>query len=144
MKTGFLSITEAVVALLTAELGNGVRITQADDRPVPERDVAAVNVQFNSGVPEASLFGAPVDWNSRFIVDVYARTSTETPDAAVDQLLYRVHSALAADPTLDGAATDTGQPVIEAEFSSEAKKTGWIRMTYPVQHRTASFTLERA
>ncbi|MBY0243184.1 MAG: hypothetical protein K2X55_28150 [Burkholderiaceae bacterium] len=144
MKTAFLGITEAIVAVLTAQLGNQVRITQADDRPIPDREVEAVNVQFNAGVPEGALLGAPVDWNSRFTIDLYARTTTQTPDVAIDQLLFRVHSAIAADPSLGGAATDTGTPVIEAEYSSDGKKTGWVRMTYPVQHRTASFTLEKA
>jgi hypothetical protein len=52
-----------------------------------------------------------------------------------------VYGRLAQDTTLGGLVDDIGEPMLEAEYSSEGKKTGWIRMTYVIQHRTENLTL---
>jgi hypothetical protein len=141
--TAFLKITTAIVQKLGAASDIDALIYQARDRQVPEQAKSAINVQFESGLPSRGVIrGAPVDWDSRFVIEVYARTTAQTPDAAVDPLLSAVYREIASDPTLGGLTDDIGEPVIEAEYSSEGKKTGWVRMTYPVQHRTANMTLE--
>lgn len=143
MTSAFLAITAAIVAKLGADSDIGVHIYQARDRAIPEAESAAINVQFDGGVPtRGELLGAPVDWDSRFVIELYVRTSTQTSDAAVDPLLMAVYRVMASDPSLGGLVLDIGEPVIEAEYSSEGKKSGWVRMTYPVQHRTNNMTLE--
>lgn len=141
--SAFLAITAAIIAKLGAASDIGVHIYQARDRAVPEVEQAAINVQFEAGLPtRGAMLCAPVDWDSRFVIDLYVRTTTLTPDAAVDPLLMAVYRVMASDPSLGGLTLDIGEPVIEAEYSSEGKKSGWIRMTYPVQHRTNNMTLE--
>lgn len=143
MNSAFLKITAAIIAKLGAAADIDVQIYQARDRAVPESAVGAINVQFESGLPtRGAIMGAPVDWDSRFVIEIYARTTTQTPDAAVDPLVMAVYREMATDPSLGGLTIDIGEPAIEAEFSSEGKKTGWVRMTYPVQHRTTNMTLE--
>ncbi len=61
---------------------------------------------------------------------------------AVDPLLAGVAARIAADSTLGGLVADVWLAGLEAEYNAEGQKTGWIRMTYLVQHRTSNLTLE--
>jgi hypothetical protein len=143
MTTAFATITAGIVALLGAAPAVSPNIFRARDRQMAEEYATAINVQFDGGVPNpGAMKGAPVDWGSRFTVECYARTSTTSGDLAVDPLLEAVYEKIAADSTLGGLVMDIGSPLIEAEYGSEGQKTGWIRMTYPVLHRTANLTLD--
>jgi hypothetical protein len=141
--TAFANITAALVGLLSADPPVSLQIFRARDRQLAEQYTDAINVQFDGATPVNSGFsGSPVDWESRFTIECYARTSTGSADLAVDPLLSEVFRRIAADTTLGELVMDIGYPLIEAEYTSEQVKTGWVRMTYPVRHRTSNLTLE--
>ncbi|HEY0064715.1 MAG TPA: hypothetical protein VGC21_21540 [Telluria sp.] len=140
--TAFASITTALKDLLAAEPPVSPQIFRARDRQLAEQFETAVNIQFDGSMPVNSGFSdSPVDWESRFTIECYARTAGSA-DLAVDPLLSEVFKRIALDTTLGGLVMDIGYPLIEAEYTSEQVKTGWIRMTYPVRHRTSNLTLE--
>lgn len=142
--TAFARITGAIVALLEAEPALSQQIFRARDRQLAEEFPDAINVQFDGAMPSAgAMHGAPVDWDSKFTIECYARTTTTSADLAVDPLLMQVYQRIAADPTLGDVVTYIGEPMIEAEYNAEQQRTGWIRMTYPVMHRTNNLTLEQ-
>lgn len=142
--TAFARITGALVALLEAEPALSQQIFRARDRQLPEEFPDAINVQFDSALPSrGAMSGAPVDWDARFTIECYARTTTISPDLAVDPLLMQVYQRIAADQTLGNLVTDIGEPAIEAEYNAEQQRTGWIRMSYPVMLRTHNLTLEQ-
>lgn len=141
--TAFFKITDAIVALLSQAPPVSPNIYRARDRQVPEKNETAVNVQFNNGLPfEATIFGAPVDWVSKYSVECFARSRDVAGDAAVDPLLLSVYNRLGADPTLSGLVFNVGAPSIEAEYTADGDKTGWVRLIFPVEHRTQNLTLE--
>jgi hypothetical protein len=111
--------------------------------PVPESVDQAINVQWDhaTALPRA-IAGAPIDWTTRLTVECYARSVRDSGDLAVDPLLAAVYERLAADSTLGGIVEDLNIVGIEAENTAEGKKTGWVRMTYLVQHQTQDSTLE--
>jgi hypothetical protein len=145
--TAFVTITGALVALMRADPPVSANITRARDRdnPLAEQFDDAVNVQFDGSLPfSGAIMGAPVDWDSRFTIEMFARTTTTTADLAVDPLMDEIYRRLLADTTLGGLVDEIGVPTIEAEYTAEQKKTGWVRMTFPVKHRTTNLTLEQA
>lgn len=143
MTTAFSAITAAFVARLEADPPVAEKITRADRRRVEDETEQAVNVQFDGAVPEAgAIKGAPVDWQSRIIVECKVRSSSTTGDVAVDYLLQTVYARLAADTTLGGLVEDIGVPIIESAYDAQGQKTGWMQMTYTVLHRTTENTLE--
>lgn len=142
MTTAFSVITAAVVDALQAAPAVCDLVFRARERVLTEDTAAAVNVQFDGADPDiGAIHGAPVDWKSRIAVSCYARSTTQGGDQAVDGLLQAVYARLAADTTLGGLVDDIGVPMIEAEYDAGAQKTGWVRMTYIVSHRTQDGTL---
>lgn len=140
--TAFYAITTALIAVLQTNPPVSPNIYRARDRQVPEQDDSAIVVQYEGGTPTlGAIRGAPVDWLSKFTVECFARSSSDTADLAVDPLLLGVYGRIAADTTLGGLVDDIGAPMIEAEYSTEGKKTGWVRMTYAISHRTQNLTL---
>jgi hypothetical protein len=106
---------------------------------VPEQVDEAISVQWEQALPQlGTIGGAPIDWSTRITVDCYARSASPgtTGDVIVDPLLERVFERLAADATLGGIVDDLVIAGIEAENTTEGKKTGWVRLTYVAQHRT--------
>lgn len=141
--TVFVDITAAFVAALAAAPAVSPNIFRARERVLAEEHVTALNVQFDGAEPYAGVMhGAPVDWRSKITVECYARSSTTSGDLAVDPLLAAAYARLAFDTTLGGMVADIGYPQIEAENDSAGQKTGWIRMTYAVEHRTNNLTLD--
>jgi len=142
--SAFARITGALVALLEAEPPLSQQIFRARDRQLAEEFPDAINVQFDGALPaRGAIFGAPVDWESKFTIECYARTTTTSADLAVDPLLMQVYERIAADRTLGDLVTDIGEPMIEAEYNAEQQRTGWVRMSYPVMHQTNNLTLEQ-
>ena len=142
--TAFMTITQALIDLLAAYPPVSQQIFRARDRQLAEEHADAINVQFDGSTPYAgAILGAPVDWDSRFTIECYARTAAGSADLAVDPLLLQVFNRIATDSTLGELVMDVGYPLIEAEYNSEQVKTGWVRMTYPVRHRTGNLTLEQ-
>lgn len=144
-QSAFIEIVSLFDAKLKEDPPVSATIVRARSRAIPESCADAVNIYFDSSRPEpAAIFGAPVDWTANTCVECYGRTTDQgsSGDIAVDQLLKKVYERLALDRTLGGKVFDIGEPNIEAEFDAAGAKTGWIRMTYPVQHRTQNSLLE--
>lgn len=142
--TAFASITGALVALLEADPPVSANIFRARDRELAEQFPDAVNIQFDGANPEeGAIYGAPVDWISQFTIECWARSTSQRPDLAVDPLMLEIYNRIAADTTLGDTVERIGMPTIRAEYTEDNKKTGWVRMTYPVEHRTANLTLEQ-
>lgn len=142
--TAFARITGALIALLEADPPLSQQIFRARDRQLAEDYPDAINVQFDFATPfSGAIHGAPVDWDSKFTIECYARTSSTSADLAVDPLVLQVYQRIAADTTLGGLVADIGAPTIEAEYTAEQQRTGWVRMSYPVMHRTNNLTLEQ-
>ena len=98
MASSFSEITAALVALFEAAPAIAPSIYRARDRAVSKATLTAISVQWDGSVPESgAINGAPVYWKSRYSVECYARTNTESPDLAVDPLLVAVYSRIAAD-----------------------------------------------
>lgn len=141
--TAFVDITAAFVAALSAAPAVSANIFRARDRAIAEDQANAINVQFDGATPYAgAMHGAPIDWISKITVECYARSATTSGDLAVDPLLSAAYARLALDTTLGGKVADIGVPQIEAEYDAQGQKTGWVRMTYPVSHRTSNLTLD--
>lgn len=141
--SAFIDITAAFIAALGAAPAVSANIFRARERSLAEEHNTALNVQFDGADPSTGvMLGAPVDWRSRVTVECYARSSSVSGDLAVDPLLSSTYARLAEDPTLGGLVADIGTPTIEAEYDAQGQKTGWIRMTYAVSHRTSNNTLD--
>jgi len=144
--SAFSDITGALMRLLQAEPPIADVVYRARSRVIVQGVTRAINVQFDGGVPQAGVInGAPINWTSKFSIECFARVANaENNDEAVDPLLTAVYSRIAADRTLGGLVDYVGEPMVEAEYSAEGERTGWIRMSYPVEHVTEQSTLEPA
>lgn len=142
MITVFAQIVGAVVDRLQATPAVCSTVYRARPNTVPDQVDQAVNVQWDqaSGQPLA-IQGTPKTWSTRLIVECYAKSLTDSGDVAVDPLLLAVYERLAQDPTLGGLVADLDCVGIEAETAQEAKRTGWVRLTYIVQHETYNGSL---
>ena len=143
MSSAFSSITAAFVAALSANPAVASTVFRARERQIDGNTQTAVNVQFEGAEPSAGvILGAPVDWRSRIAVDCYARSTALSGDQAIDPVLVAVYARLAQDTTLTGLVADIGLPMIDADYDAQGQKTGWVRMTYIVIHRTTNLTVE--
>ena len=143
MTSAFSAITAALVATLGATPAVSTNIFRARARQLAEEHADAINVQFDSSVPQAgAIHGAPVDWVSTFTVECFARSVAMSGDLAVDPIVLAVYNRIMADTTLGGLVTDINPPSIEAEYATAGEKTGWMNMTFQILHRTSSLTLE--
>jgi hypothetical protein len=141
--TVFSQISAALVNLLQAGTPVAEMIYRARSRTVPEKVMTAASVQFIGALPaSAAIKGAPIDWVSKYTIECLARSKTEAGDEAVDPLLLEVFKRIAADTTLGGLVDHISDPTIEADYSAEGEKTGWMCLTYTVEHRTENATLE--
>jgi hypothetical protein len=141
--TSFSKIVAEVVALLESAPAVSANVYRARSPEVPEQCADAVNVYFEGATPnEGAIHGAPVDWRSRIVVECYTRTSTQTADVAIDSLIEKVFEKLAADTTLGGTVAHIGMPEIDTEYNAAGQRTGWVRMTYTVEHRTSNDNLD--
>lgn len=141
--TAFAKVVSAIVAALQAAPAVCETIYRARPTAVPDQTEQAINVAFQGALPNrGAIKGAPVDWNTRITVELFARSFNESGDVAVDPLLAAVYKRLAIDTTLGGVIDDLEGPGIEAENLAEAQKTGWLRLTYIAQHRTSNLTLD--
>ena len=144
MTTAFSAIVAAVIARLSEDPPVCDAIYRARANAIPETLDRAISVQFDQSLPNRGVMhGSPIDWSSRVTVECFARSVIETGDLAVDPLLEAVFARLAADATLGGVVGDLAIASVEAEYTSEGKKTGWVRITYIAEHRTDNLTLEQ-
>lgn len=142
MTTAFSAVVQAVIDQLSVEPVVCDTIDRARIRPMSDQTDRLVNVQWDGAFPQrGAIHGAPVDWTTKITVDCYASSTKVSGDLAVDPLLQSVYERLAADTTLGGMVIDMNVPSIEVEYTSEGKKTGWVRLTYLVEHRTSNLNL---
>lgn len=141
--TAFVVITGALVDLMMAGTPVASVVIRARDRQLAEQYASAVSVQCDGATPmSGAIKGAPIDWESRFSIECWAKTTATTADLAVDPILAEVYQRIAADTTLAGLVDDVSAPLIEFEYTAEQQKTGWVRMTFLITHRTLNSTLE--
>lgn len=144
MSTAFAKVVSAVIARLSAQPAVCKAIYRARAHAIPDQDDEAISVQWERSLPApGTINGAPIDWSTTVTVDCFARTASAngSGDVAVDPLLERVFERLGADPTLGGLIDDLVIAGVEAENTAEAKKTGWVRLTYVADHRTSNHLL---
>jgi hypothetical protein len=143
VSTAFFKIVGAAIAALQVAPPVCTTIYRCRPAAVPDSVDRAVNVQWDqANALPAAIFGAPIDWSTRLNIECFARGMAESGDVLVDPLLEAVYQRLAADTTLGGLVEDLNIVGLEAENTMEGKKTGWVRLTYLVQHRTQNSTLE--
>lgn len=136
MTTPFAAITGAIITVLQQAPAISPNIFRARDRAIAEEYATAINVECNAGqVDYGQIMGAPEDWESKFTVECYARSSTLPGDLAVDPVFDQVKMRLAANSTLGGTVAWLRLVHFEATNDAAGQKTGWIGMTYLVTHR---------
>ena len=137
--TAFAAIVSAVIASLEAAPAMCDKIYRARPEEVPEQVDRAVNVQWDTAVPSRGAINeAPIDWTTRMSVECFAKGVGDSGDLLVDPLLAAAYGRI-AELVIDGV--DFELIGLEAENSANGKKTGWVRMTYNVQHRTNNLSL---
>ena len=145
MTTAFSGVVAAVINKLSEDPPVCEAIYRARSNAIPETLDLAISVQFDQSLPNRGVMhGSPIDWSTRVTVECFARSVIETGDLAVDPLLEAVFARLSADATLGGVVGDFAIAGVEAENTSDGKKTGWVRITYIAEHRTSNSTLEQA
>ena len=140
--TAFATIVGAIKTTLEAAPVIADNVTRARTRVIGDDEETCINIYFEGATPNRGVMaGAPIDWETRIVIDLYARSTTTSADLAIDTLLGRVIDRLMADTTLGGVVDDIGAPLIDAEYDSNGQQTGWVRLIYPVQHRTTNNTI---
>jgi hypothetical protein len=142
--TAFSRVVTAIVGALQAEppVCDAEAIYRARPNVIPDQVGQAINVQWENALPSnGAINGAPVDWSTRISVECFARGTSDSGDLLVDPLLEAVYARLAQDSTLGGLVDQLECVGLEAENTSEGKKTGWVRLTYIAHHRTANLTV---
>lgn len=142
MSTAFAQIVTAIIGALSASPAVCATIYRARPIDVPQQVEQAINVQWDAATADDGVIaGAPIDWASRVSVECFARSVSESGDLAVDPLLAATFERLAQDSTLSGLVGNLRVVGMEAENAAEARKTGWVRITYLADHRTSNATL---
>lgn len=140
--SAFATISAAIAAKLEEATAVSAQIYRARMRPMAEQHTNAVVVRCEGGEAQRfAIAGAPIDWQSTWRVECYARASASTPDAAVDSLMAAAYARLAADPTLGGNVIDMNIQRVDFDYAEEAQDLACATLTYLVQHRTGAAAL---
>lgn len=143
MSTAFSSIVGAMVAALETAPAVSNQVYRTRLRPLAKQHSDAAVVRFVSSQPSmGAITGAPVDWVTSIAVECYARTTTTTPDQAVDNLLAAIFAKLMSDTTLGGLCADLFPTDVMAEFDTDGEQTACITLHLEVHHRTSNLILE--
>ena len=146
MSTAFAAIVSAIVANLNAATPVCAHVYRNLQRPLPDSVTTAVVVR--QGVPTTEnnqMSGYPIEWVTPIVVECYARTSSTTPDLAVDDLLQATYTRLLADQTLGGVLSDQLMGInitgLHFGFDADTEKFACATLTLEVRHRTNGTTL---
>ncbi|CAN5651347.1 hypothetical protein BH10PSE18_BH10PSE18_15240 [soil metagenome] len=143
----FTDIVSAVLALLRAgDAGPAIapRIERNRLRIQPADVDQAVVVRSDNAVPEqGAILHAPVDWQTSFVVDCYARAVTdEEPDIVVAPLMNAVYARILTNQGLGDLDTWISPGAIDWDFAATGESTVCVSLTFSVQHRTNHNSLE--
>lgn len=143
MTTVFSNVVGAIVQALEAGTPVSPNISRARIKPLAAEWQTAVVVRLQeSQLDRMAIRGAPINTDTTVVVECYARSTSLSPDQAVDQLMQDAYARLAADPTLGGLVSDCQPQSINFDFDSEQDRMGCALITCLVRHRTQSLNLE--
>lgn len=112
MSTPVAAVVTAMMSALQAPPAIAEQIARVRLRPFSSATTTAVAVRpIDAERDESSLsFSGLSVWAVRVGVECYARSTSTTPDLAVDDLLADVHERLMTDPTLSGVVPGGLEP----------------------------------
>jgi hypothetical protein len=143
MTTVFANVVGSMVTALSAGTPVSPHISRARIKPLAAEWATAVVVRLQeSQFERLAIFGAPINTDTLVVVECYARSTSLSPDLAVDALMQDAYARLAADPTLGGTVADCQLQAINFDFDHEQDRMGCALMTYLIRHRTQSLNLE--
>lgn len=143
MSSVFAQIEQAIITALNQPSTVCWEAAVKRDHGLPAEIPQAVYVsRHRAGAGRSAIAGAPVDWDSTFIVECYARGTADVADEALDSMLTQVYARLAADSTLGGLVADCF--LTDIEWSSDAldQRCRMATMLCRVLHTTSNFTVE--
>ncbi|MDQ2821937.1 MAG: hypothetical protein M3Y65_16345 [Pseudomonadota bacterium] len=142
-QSAFMDIVDRLIEIVQADPPISPNVFRARDRSLAEQYDTAIAIEWSGSDPyQGAIKGAPVDRDSVFTVECWARTTTQTSDLAVDPLMVAIHARIMADTTLGGLVSDVAEPRQMPENTAEKKKTGWVVQPFVITHRTTNLTLE--
>lgn len=143
MTTAFSGIAAALVTLMGNAPAVANKIERARVLPMAAQDDSLVVVRLGGSEGDGyAMQGAPVNWDTTLTLECHARSTTLTPDAAVDALLQAVYARLKTDETLGGLIQGwKPQSSIEWDFESKGERVGYAAITLTAMHRTSAGVL---
>jgi hypothetical protein len=144
MSSKFSQIVDAFVSALSAAPAIAASVERERTRPIADDEVSAINVYWaGSDGNNGTITGAPVDWITQISVECYARSTTLTGLQAIDPIMSAIYARLKANESLSGLVQMIGEPAFsDTNFEAQGARTGSVRMTFPVMHRTTNLILE--
>lgn len=141
--TVYARITTALVELLRAPTPVAELIYRAQVKPInSSANTAVVVYPAESVIDRLAMRGAPMNLDSVYFVECYARSTTDDADLAIDALLGVVYQRIADNPTLDGSVMDVIISSIRFDFGLEIDRLGVAILTLSIKHRADGHTLE--
>ena len=116
-------------------------------RKLPEDAPEAIVVRFGASSPNrATVYSAPVDWETRIVVECHVRADDfdEQDGSASGALHGKVFERLMADPSLGGIAFDVLEPDLDYQNLEGDSELGCMVAQYIVRHRTSARSLVAA
>lgn len=140
MTTAFSAITAALATLMGDAPAVANKIARARTLPMAAENDTMVVVRIGGTEGDGyAMEGAPVNWDTTFTLECYARSATLTPDVAVDALLQDVFARLKTDETLGGLVQGwKPQSSIEWDFDTKGDRVGYAAITLTAMHRTSA------
>lgn len=143
--TQFDAIITAFANKLSAATAVSAHVeTDGDAEPLPVGRTDSILITLADATPQplGQLQGNPVDWVTTVMVHCFASVQGASARAAANTLAGAAYARLATDPSLGVAGVFIGEPTIRFETDQTATRTARATLTYSVQHRTSSLTLD--
>lgn len=130
--------TAAIVAALQATPAVAAQVDRVRTRPVAQYTTLVVVRPDSADMQQPLLsMGAPAFWETSFVIECYAKSTTLALDAAVDEVVTAVYDRLMSDPTLGGAIRylkPSPNNALEYEFDAEGDAVACARWSFRVAH----------
>lgn len=148
--TAFDTLLNAFVTVVSAGPALSANIyadRDVSDDALPEGQATALVLNLSDADPQpvGGIAGNPVDWTTTVVITCLARVHGSSARGAVNTLASAVYARIAANPALGtgpGSGVFAGEPRIDWQFERAAARFAAATLTYTVQHRTTSLTLE--